>query len=139
MRSIFHRPAGIAIVIGLAALAFASATLRAQAIDKNETGLPVYPHIETGTQYHVKGGYGPALPAINGKRYDTYVASTPDTLPTVLAWYKHQFSSAKEHTEKGSGPLGPSRVLEVGSDRIEIYIVGKSGTVFELQKYVPGA
>ena len=58
------------------ALALSAASSRAQTIKKNETGLPVYPNIKTGIQYKINGGYGPALPPINGMRYDTYVASS---------------------------------------------------------------
>ncbi|MEO8336719.1 MAG: hypothetical protein ABI664_17180 [bacterium] len=129
-----------AITTVLAALTFAPTTLRAQQLEKNETGLPAYPHFKTGSQYQATAGGGrPAPPPINGKRYQIYVASTPDTMPTVIAWYKKALPGAKASVEPARGVSGPTTVLVTGSNRVLIYIVGKRGTIVELQKYVPGA
>ncbi len=136
--SLSHKRVAFAIVAtALLAIAAAPRTLPAQDIEKNETGMLAYPNnIRTGIMYQAKGGDGrPAAPMIEGKHYQMYVATTKDAMPTVVAWYKSKFPSAKITTEGGRFP---SATFFIENNIVEVSTFG-GDTHVELKKYVPGA
>ncbi len=90
----------------------------------NETGLPLYPNTNTGTQY-------PPSPA----GYAIYTCQSPDTLAAVAEWYRHALPNAKETQDNNQ--LTHGIVLTNGKDKVLVYQLGKSPkAVIELQKYV---
>jgi hypothetical protein len=90
----------------------------------NETGLPLYPNTNTGTQY-------PPSPA----GYAIYTCQSPDTLAAVEEWYRHALPKAKETQDNNQ--LTHGIVLTNGKDKVLVYQLGKSPkAVIELQKYV---
>jgi hypothetical protein len=90
----------------------------------NETGLPLYPNTNTGTQYPP-----------NSDGYAIYTCQSPDTLAAVEEWYRHALPKAKETQDNNL--LTHGIVLTIGKDRVLVYQLGKSPkAVIELQKYV---
>ena len=89
----------------------------------NETGLPLYPNTNTGTQYP---------PSPDG--YAIYTCQSPDTLAAVEEWYRHALPKAKETQDNNQ--LTHGIVLTNGKDKVLVYQLGKSpGAVIELQKF----
>jgi hypothetical protein len=117
-------------ILAVAMLAIASTAgmptrILAQQNNRNETGLPLYPHTTTGSQY----------PAASG--FLIYTAQTSDTLPVVEAWYRQALPKATE--AKDENQLTHGIVLTSGKDRVLVYQLGnRKGAVLELQKYVGG-
>lgn len=116
--------------LAVAALALASTAglptgILAQQNTRNETGLPLYPHATTGSQY----------PAARG--FLIYTAQTSDGLQVVEAWYRQALPKATE--AKDENQLTHGIVLTSGKDKVLVYQLGnRKGAVLELQKYVGG-
>jgi hypothetical protein len=98
----------------------------AQGNKPNETGLPLYPKSNTGTQYQAPPNDHPA--------YSIYTAQTSESLEVVEDWYRHALPQAKE--KKDDNQLTHGIVLTTGKDKVLVYQLGKSkGTVIELHKF----
>jgi hypothetical protein len=92
----------------------------------NETGLPLYPKANTGTQYP---------PSNEHPAYLIYTAQSGDSLEVVEDWYRQALPQAKE--TKDDNQLTHGIVLTNGKDKVLVYQLGKSkGAVIELQKFV---
>jgi len=114
---------GLAITFAMAGL------VAAQQNQPNETGLPLYPGVTTGTQY-------PASQTKDG-RYAIYTAHSRDSLDVVEAWYRRSLPQAKE--TKDVNGLTHGIVLRNGNDKVLVYqLLQSPGTVIELQKHVGG-
>jgi hypothetical protein len=113
------------IVVGLA-LACVAGSLTAQGNRTNETGLPMYPTLTTGSQY-------PVSQTKEGK-FLIYTAQTKDAIDMVEAWYRRALPHASESTDDSGITKGI--VLTNGKDKVLIYQLGKmKGAVVELQKF----
>jgi hypothetical protein len=111
----------------LAAILAIAIPLVAQQNQPNETGLPLYPGVTTGTQY-------PASQTKTG-RYAIYTAHSRDSRDVVEAWYRRALPQAKE--TKDDNQLTHGFVLTNGKDRVLVYqLLQSAGAVIELQKYV---
>jgi hypothetical protein len=114
----------LAVAVAIAAVVLLSAPTPILAQKGNETGLPLYPNTNTGTQY-------PPNPA----GYAIYTCQSPDTLAAVEEWYRHALPNAKETQDNNQ--LTRGIVLTNGKDKVLVYQLGKSPkAVIELQKYV---
>ncbi|HMI56506.1 MAG TPA: hypothetical protein VK511_00520 [Gemmatimonadaceae bacterium] len=117
----------IATSAAVAALAIIPSALFAQN-NPNTTGLPMYPHLTTGSEY----------PAVKTKagNYKIYTAQSSDAIATVEAWYRHALPKAVE--TKDDNALTHGIVLTMGKDKVLVYTLGKNGkaAVVELQKYL---
>jgi hypothetical protein len=119
-----RRHASPSVALLLAALVVLVATIPLLAQNGNQTGLPLYPKNDTGTQYPP-----------NPEGYSIYTAHSSDSLATVEDWYRHALPKAKETHDDNQ--LTHGIVLESGKDKVLVYQLGKSqGAVIELQKYV---
>lgn len=117
----------VVALVATGAVALPAAAL-AQQNGKNETGLPLYPHASTGTQY-------PAAKDPDGRWYAIYTAESRDSLTVVEGWYRHALPKAQETTSHDA--LTHGVVLTNGTDKVLIYQLGKRpGAVIELHKYV---
>ena len=127
MTSHFHIRRLLALGCSLVALAIAPSALAAQN-NPNTTGLPMYPHLNTGSEY----------PAVKTKagNYKIYTAQSADPIATVEAWYRHALPKAVE--TKDDNALTHGIVLTMGKDKVLVYTLGKNGkaAVVELQKYL---
>jgi len=124
-RTFFATAAKLAIA-GLVGL---PARILAQQNNRNETGLPLFPGVTTGTQYPPS--------ETKGRWYAIYTAESRDPLAVVEAWYRHALPHANE--TKDENQLTHGIVLTNGKDKVLVYQLGKrAGTVIELQKYVRG-
>jgi hypothetical protein len=111
-------------VVALIAIPLVLPTLILAQKKGNETGLPLYPNTNTGTQY-------PPSPA----GYSIYTCQSPDTLAVVEEWYRHALPKANETQDNNQ--LTHGIVLTNGKDKVLVYQLGKSPkAVIELQKYV---
>jgi hypothetical protein len=114
----------LAVAVAVAAVVLLGAPTPIFAQKGNETGLPLYPNTNTGTQY-------PPNPA----GYAIYTCQSPDTLVAVEEWYRHALPKAKETQDNNQ--LTHGIVLTNGKDKVLVYQLGKSPkAVIELQKYV---
>ena len=117
----------VATATAVAALAFVPSALLAQN-NPNTTGLPMYPHLTTGSEY----------PSVKTKagNYKIYTAQSSDAIATVEAWYRHALPKAVER--KDDNALTHGIVLTMGKDKVLVYTLGKNGkaAVVELQKYL---
>lgn len=117
----------IAATATAAALAIGPSALLAQN-NPNTTGLPMYPHLTTGSEY----------PSVKTKagNYKIYTAQSSDPIATVEAWYRHALPKAVE--TKDDNALTHGIVLTMGKDKVLVYTLGKNGkaAVVELQKYL---
>jgi hypothetical protein len=114
----------LAVAVAIAAAVLLGAPTPVLAQKGNETGLPLYPNTNTGTQY-------PPSPA----GYAIYTCQSPDTLAAVEEWYRHALPKAKETQDNNQ--LTHGIVLTNGKDKVLVYQLGKSPkAVIELQKYV---
>lgn len=114
----------LAVICGLIVT---SSSATAQANNKNQTGLPMYPALLNGTQY-------PASQTKEGK-FLIYTAQSKDPLETVEAWYRHALPKATE--TRDDNRLTHGIVLHNGRDKVLVYRLGNSkGAVVELQKFV---
>ncbi len=114
----------LAGAVAIAAVVLLGAPTPILAQKGNETGLPLYPNTNTGTQY-------PPSPA----GYAIYTCQSPDTLAAVEEWYRHALPKAKETQDNNQLTYGI--VLTNGKDKVLVYQLGKSPkAVIELQKYV---
>ena len=117
------------LALGCSLIAFAAtpATLFAQN-NPNTTGLPMYPHLTTGSEY----------PSVKTKagNYKIYTAQSSDAIATVEAWYRHALPKAVE--TKDDNALTHGIVLTMGKDKVLVYTLGRNGkaAVVELQKYL---
>ncbi|MBA2684825.1 MAG: hypothetical protein H0U66_10065 [Gemmatimonadaceae bacterium] len=111
----------------IAAFAISPTSLAAQQNAPNTTGLPMYPKLNTGSEY-------PSVKTKTG-RYKTYTAQSPDAVAVVEAWYRKALPHAVETRDDNSFTHGI--ILTVGKDKVLVYSIGKStfGLV-ELQKYL---
>ena len=120
-------PRLIAAAASVVALAIAPSLLSAQN-NPNTTGLPMYPHLTTGSEY----------PSVKTKagNYKIYTAQSSDPIATVEAWYRHALPKAVE--TKDDNALTHGIVLTMGKDKVLVYTLGKNGkaAVVELQKYL---
>jgi hypothetical protein len=114
----------LVIAAAIAAVLLLVAPIPLLAQKGNETGLPLYPNTNTGTQY-------PPSPA----GYAIYTCQSPDTLTAVEEWYRHALPKAKETEDNNQ--LTHGIVLTNGKDKVLVYQLGKNPkAVIELQKYV---
>jgi len=117
----------VATATAVAALAIVPSALFAQN-NPNTTGLPMYPHLTTGSEY----------PSVKTKagNYKIYTAQSSDAIATVEAWYRHALPKAVE--TKDDNQLTHGIVLTMGKDKVLVYTLGKNGkaAVVELQKYL---
>ena len=118
----------IAVAAAVAALAMLPSALAAQHNNPNTTGLPMYPHLTTGSEY----------PSVKTKagNYKIYTAQSSDAIATVEAWYRHALPKAVETRDDNA--LTHGIVLTMGKDKVLVYTLGKNGkaAVVELQKYL---
>jgi hypothetical protein len=117
----------IALWCSIALLALAPSALAAQN-NPNTTGLPMYPHLTTGSEYaSVKTKKG---------NYKIYTAQSSDPIATVEAWYRHALPKAVE--TKDDNALTHGVVFTNGKNKVLVYTLGKNGkaAVVELQKYL---
>ena len=116
-----------ATATAVAAFALAPSALAAQN-NPNTTGLPMYPHLTTGSEY----------PSVKTKagNYKIYTAQSSDPIATVEAWYRHALPKAVE--TKDDNHLTHGIVLTVGKNKVLVYTLGKNGkaAIVELQKYL---
>jgi hypothetical protein len=111
----------------IVALAMLPSTLAAQHNNPNTTGLPMYPHLTTGSEY-------PSLKTNEGT-FKIYTAQSVDELSVVEDWYRHALKSPVE-TKDDSGVTHGIK-LRVGKNRVLVYQLGKTkGSVVELQQYL---
>ena len=116
----------MAATLAIAGLALPVA-LVAQQNQRNETGLPLYPGVTTGSQY-------PPMQTKDG-RYAIYTAQSRDSREVVEAWYRRALPQAKE--TKDENQLTHGIVLKNGNDKVLVYqLLQTPGTVIELQKHV---
>ena len=121
--------AAIAATLAIAGLMAPPNSLVAQQNQPNETGLPLYPGITTGTQY-------PPTQTKDG-RYAIYTAHSRDSRVAVEARYRRALPQAKE--TKDENQLTYGIVLKNGNDKVLVYqLLQSAGTVIELQKHVGG-
>ncbi|HSS97617.1 MAG TPA: hypothetical protein VLK33_11330 [Terriglobales bacterium] len=114
----------LVVAVAIAAVVLLGTPTSIFAQKGNETGLPLYPNPNTGTQY-----------TANPEGYAIYTCQSPDTLATVEEWYRHALPKAKETQENNQ--LTHGIVLTNGKDKVLVYQLGKSPkAVIELQKYV---
>jgi hypothetical protein len=114
-------------VLVIAGLLWGPVRILAQGNKPNETGLPLYPKANNGTQYPAPPDEHPA--------YLIYTAQSSDPLEVVEDWYRHALAQAKE--TKDDNQLTHGIVLTKGKDKVLVYQLGKSkGAVIELQKFV---
>lgn len=114
----------LAVAVAIAAVVLLGAPTPILAQKGNETGLPLYPNTNTGTQYPP-----------NPDGYAIYTCQSPDTLAAVEEWYRHALPKAKETQDNNQ--LTHGIVLTNGKDKVLVYQLGKSPkAVIELQKYV---
>jgi hypothetical protein len=120
-------PRLVAAAASVVALAIAPSLLSAQN-NPNTTGLPMYPHLTTGSEY----------PSVKTKagNYKIYTAQSSDPIATVEAWYRHALPKAVE--TKDDNALTHGIILTMGKDKVLVYTLGKNGkaAVVELQKYL---
>jgi hypothetical protein len=117
----------IAATLAIAGLVALPISLVAQHNQPNETGLPLYPGVNTGSQY-------PPMQTKDG-RYAIYTAQSRDSREVVEAWYRRALPQAKE--TKDENQLTHGIVLTNGNDKVLVYrLLQRSGTVIELQKHV---
>ena len=120
---------GLAATLVIAGLLALPASVMAQQNQPNETGLPLYLGVTTGTQY-------PPSQTKDG-RYAIYTAHSRDSREVVEAWYRRALPQAKE--TKDENQLTHGFVLRNGSDKVLVYqLLQSAGTVIELQKHVGG-
>ena len=116
----------ITACLAMAALVALPNSLVAQQNQPNETGLPLYPGVTTGTQY-------PPTQTKDG-RYAIYTAHSRDSKEVVQAWYRRALPQAKE--TKDENQLTHGIVLKNGNDKVLVYqLLQSPGTVIELQKH----
>ena len=117
----------IAATLAIAGLMALPTALVAQRNQPNETGLPLYPGVTTGTQY-------PPTQTKDG-RYAIYTAHSRDSKEVVQAWYRRALPQAKE--TKDENQLTHGIVLKNGNDKVLVYqLLQSAGTVIELQKHL---
>jgi hypothetical protein len=117
----------IPVMLVIAGILWLPVRIVAQGNKPNETGLPLYPKANTGTQYQASPDAHPA--------YLIYTAQSSDSLEAVEDWYRHALPQAKE--TKDDNQLTHGIVLTKGKDKVLVYQLGKSkGAVIELQKFV---
>ncbi len=124
----FQRKTYLALtaMLMVAGLLWLPVGILAQGNNHNETGLPLYPKANTGTQYPASPDAHPA--------YLIYTAQSTDSLDVVEDWYRHALPQAKE--TKDDNQLTHGIVLTNGKDKVLVYQLGKSkGSVIELQKF----
>jgi hypothetical protein len=115
------------VMLVIAGILWLPIRIVAQGNKPNETGLPLYPKANTGTQYQASRDEHPA--------YLIYTAQSSDSLEAVEDWYRHALPQAKE--TKDDNQLTHGIVLTKGKDKVLVYQLGKSkGAVIELQKFV---
>jgi hypothetical protein len=123
-RQIRHLVSAAASIVALAALPSA---LAAQQNNPNTTGLPMYPKLNTGSEYA-------SLKTEEGT-FKIYTAQSPDELSVVENWYRHALKSPVE--TKDDDQMTHGIKLTVGKDRVLVYQLGKrKGTIVELQQYL---
>jgi hypothetical protein len=125
----FRRQSYFAVtaVLVIAGILWLPVRILAQGNKPNETGLPLYPKANTGTQYQAPPNEHPA--------YLIYTAQSSDSLEVVEDWYRNALPQAKE--TKDDNQLTHGIVLTTGKDKVLVYQLGKSkGAVIELQKFV---
>lgn len=111
----------------LVALATVPSALAAQQNQPNTTGLPMYPKLNTGTEY-------PSVKEKTGT-YKIYTAQSPDLVAVVESWYRKALPKAVE--KKDDNALTHGIVLTTGKDKVLVYTLGGGKTaVLELQKYL---
>lgn len=117
----------IAVAASIVALAMLPSSLAAQHNNPNTTGLPMYPHLNTGSEY----------PSVKTKagNYKIYTAQSSDAIATVEAWYRHALPKSVETRDDNA--LTHGIVLTMGKDKVLVYTLGKNGkaAVVELHKY----
>ena len=119
----------LAATLVIAGLVGLPASVVAQQNQPNETGLPLYPGVTTGTQY-------PSTQTKDG-RYAIYTAHSRDSREVVEAWYRRALPQAKETQDENQ--LTHGIVLRNGNDKVLVYqLLQSAGTVIELQKHVGG-
>lgn len=111
----------------VAALAMLPSALAAQHNNPNTTGLPMYPHLNTGSEYgslKTKAG-----------TYRIYTAQSADAIATVEAWYRHALPKAVESKFDDAPNHGIQ--LTVGKDQVRVYKLDTAkATLVELKKYL---
>jgi hypothetical protein len=107
----------VAATLAIAGLVGLPSRILAQQNNRNETGLPLYPHVTTGSQY-------PAMQT-KGRWYTIYTAQSSDSLADVEAWYRHALPQAKE--TKDENQLTHGSVLTNRNDKVLVYRLGKRG------------
>ncbi len=111
----------------VALLALLPVAAAAQQNNPNTTGLPMYPKLNTGSEYA-------SLKTKEGT-FKIYTAQSPDAPAVVEDWYRHTLKHAVETKDDGGMTHGIK--LTVGKDKVLVYQLGKrKGTVVELQKYL---
>jgi hypothetical protein len=88
MSSQRHQRLTVMLFVLLAGAVSLPPALAAQGNNRNDTGLPLYPHVTTGSQY-------PASQTKEGQML-IYTAQSSDPIATVEAWYRHALPKAKE-------------------------------------------
>jgi hypothetical protein len=114
--------------VTIAVLATLPSSLAAQQNNPNTTGLPMYPHLTTGSEY-------PSVKTKEGN-YKIYTAQSSDAIASVEAWYRHALPKAVE--SKDDNALTHGIVLTMGKDKVLVYTLGRNGkaAVVELHKYL---
>jgi hypothetical protein len=111
----------------IVALAMLPSTLAAQENNPNTTGLPLYQHVTTGSEYA-------SLKTKTGT-YRIYTAQSVDAIATVEAWYRHALPKAVE--SKFDDPPNHGIALTIGKDQVQIYKLDTAkATLIELKKYL---
>ncbi|MEO8879600.1 MAG: hypothetical protein ABI446_04330 [Gemmatimonadaceae bacterium] len=111
----------------IVALATNPVALAAQQNNPNTTGLPMYPKLNTGSEY-------PSVKEDAG-HYKVYTAQSPDLVAVVESWYRKALPKAVETKDDNS--LTHGIVLTKDKDRVLVYTLGGRKTaVVELQKYL---
>jgi hypothetical protein len=114
------------LVASVAAFALLPSTLRAQN-KPNTTGLPLYPHVNTGSEYG-------SLKTKTGT-YRIYTAQTSDAIASVEAWYRHALPKGVE--SKFDDPPNHGIKLMLGKDEVQVYKLDTAKpTLVELKKYL---